>query len=146
MLPLVPKESAAKFLASVIPDTEWLLSKIESEQGWFRFPPVLTRIITNLKIEFYPLFYENENAIGLLLQRALFSESAITEINQGFETASPQERGEMIEWLTAGIDAFMEGVNFPKTPHEEEEAQAQFDALSSEEQAEAVRVLSLIHI
>lgn len=139
MQPIISKESAAKFLASSIPDAEWLLSKIESEQGWFRFPPLLTNAIRNLKIESYPLLYQSEPAIALMLQRAFFSDAEATEFNLEFEAASLVERGTMMEEFAAGIDTFMESVEFPKTPQEEAEARALFESLSEEEKAEAIR-------
>lgn len=139
MLPHISKESAAKILASAIPDTEWFLGKIESNQGWFRFPPLLSGAITNLKIESYPLLYQNENAIALMLQRAFFTDAEVTEFNLEFEAATLLERGAMMEEFSADIDAFMESVEFPKTPQEEIKARALFDSLSKEEQAEAVR-------
>lgn len=139
MQPIITKESAAKILASAIPDAEWLLAKIESEQGWFRFPPVLTRAITNLKIESYPLLYQNEAAIALMLQRAFFNDAEVAEFNLEFEAASLVERGAILEELTVGIDAFMESVEFPKTPQEEAKARALFESLSKEEQAKSIR-------
>lgn len=139
MQPVITKESAAKILASAIPDAEWLLAQIESEQGWFRFPPTLTRTITNLKIESYPLLYQNEAAIALVLQRAFLDDAEAAEFNLEFEAASLAERGALLEYLTTSIDGLMNTVEFPKTLQEEAEARATFESLPKEEQAEVIR-------
>lgn len=139
MQPLISKESAVKLLTSSIPDAEWLLGKIESQEGWFRFPRLLTNAITNLKIENYPSLYENEAAIALIWMRAFLRDVEIKEFNTTFEAASLDERGAMMERIANDMDGFMDAIELPKTPQEEADAQARFDALSKDEQAEAVR-------
>lgn len=37
MTPLLPKETVLLVLRDAIPDAEWLLRHIESQEGWFRF-------------------------------------------------------------------------------------------------------------
>jgi hypothetical protein len=138
MLPIIPKDSAARLLASSIPEAEWFLSQIESKQGWFRFPPILTNAIRNLKIESYPLLYENEHAIARMLQLAFFSQEEAEEFNLEFEMASLEGRGAMLEEFSANLDKAMDSFEIPKTPKQQEAAKARFDALSKEEQAEAI--------
>lgn len=53
--PLLPLDLVVDSLRSGIPDAEWMLREIESQDGWFRFPPFISAIITNLRLESYPL-------------------------------------------------------------------------------------------
>jgi hypothetical protein len=139
MLPLISKESAVKLLTSSIPEAEWLLGKIESEDGWFRFPPNLTDAIKTLKIESYPLLYENEYAIAHMLQLAFFTEKEVDEFNLKFEAASVEERGKILEEFTFDVDLLIESVELPKTSDDQAEARERFNALSKDEQTEAIR-------
>ena len=50
MSELITKDAVVDIFRSGIPDTEWLLGQIESEHGWFRFPPYFSNLITNLKL------------------------------------------------------------------------------------------------
>lgn len=91
---LIDKSSAAGFLRSTIPEWAWLISKVESQDGRLRFPPVVARAITNLKIESYPLLYENEAAISLAVFRSFLSQDEIVELNSKLAGQSPEERGQ----------------------------------------------------
>lgn len=136
----IGQSSAAEFLRSTIPEWAWLISKVESQDGHLRFPPVVARAITNLKIENYPLLYENEAAIGLILFRAFMTKEELIELNAQVEEQSPEERGQTLRELVDGMAEVDEVFEFPKTPAAEKRAQAQFDALPKEDQAEAVRM------
>jgi hypothetical protein len=59
---MIDESSIKALVASAVPDWEWLISEIKSEDGWIRFPPFLSNAITNLKIENYPLLYDNRSA------------------------------------------------------------------------------------
>jgi hypothetical protein len=138
---LIDKTSAVDFLRSTIPEWAWLVSKIESEDGHFRFPPFVARAITNLKIHSYPLLYENEAAISLVLFRAFMSQDEIMELNAQLEKQSPEERGKTIRDLIDGLSEFDQVFELPKTPADEKRAQVQFDALSKEDQGETVKLV-----
>lgn len=137
---LIDQSSAAEFLRSTIPEWTWLVAHIESEDGHFRFPPLVTRAIVNLKIESYPLLYENEAAIGLIMFRAFMTKEELIELNAQLEQQSPEERGQTMRELVDGMSEVDEAFEFPKTPAAEKRAQVQFDALPKEDQAEAVRM------
>jgi hypothetical protein len=137
---LIDKAAAADFLRSSIPDWTWFISKVESDNGRFCFPPLVSRAIANLKIESYPLLYENEASIGLILFRAFMSQEEMLELNSQLVDQSPLERGQtMREWMSDLLECD-EAFELPKTPAAEKLALAQFNALSKEDQAEAVRV------
>ena len=101
---------------------------------------MVTRAIVNLKIESYPVLYESEAAIGLIVFRAFMSQEQMVELNTQLTEQSPEERGETLRELMDGLTEFDEVFEFPKTPAEERRAVAQFNTLSKEDQAEAVRM------
>lgn len=140
MSELLTKESVIDLLKSGIPDAEWLLSQIESEQGWFRFPPYLTNLITNLKIENYPLLYQNESAIGVMMFKGFLNDEQLKELDAELSNASPEERAEFLEAFRADLDANLEGFEIPKTPAAQEAAKERFEALNPEEQKQSVRI------
>ena len=135
----ISKDSVLVALRSGIPDAEWLLGQIESQQGWFRFPLFLSNIITNLKIESYPLLYSSESAIAAMLMKGFLDDGQIKSLNQELESASPEERGTFIEAVIESLDEVIERIEIPKTPQQQEEALARFQAMSPEEQKESVR-------
>jgi hypothetical protein len=53
----IDKATAADFLRSAISDWTWFIARIESDDGRFRFPPIVSRAIANLKLESYPQLY-----------------------------------------------------------------------------------------
>lgn len=137
---LIDQSCAAEFLCSTIPDWTWLISKFESDNGHFRFPPVVASAITNLKIESYPLLYENEAAIGLIVFRAFMTQEEMVALNTQLMDQSPEERGQTMREMLDGLSEVDQAFVLPKTPAHEKQARTQFDALTKEEQAEAVRM------
>jgi hypothetical protein len=101
---------------------------------------MVTRAIVNLKIESYPLLYENEAAIGLIVFRAFLSQEALVELNTRLTEQSPEERGQALLELMEEMSDADEVFAFPKTPAEERRALAQFNAMSKEDQAEAIKI------
>ena len=139
-MPIIDKSSAAQFLRGIAPDWAWLLTRIETANGHLRFPPLVTRAIVNLKIESYPLLYETEAAIGLILFRAFMSQEEMVELNSLLTEQTADERGQTLRELMEGLSDIDQAFEFPKTPAEEKRALAQFNAMSKEEQAEAIRI------
>jgi len=137
---LIDVDTASAFLKSAAPEWEWLLRRIESEDGQLRFPPNVTRAIVNLKIENYPLLYENEAAISLIICNAFMTKDELIEFNAQLEEQSPEQRGETVMDIVEGLSAFDQVFEFPKTAIEERRAQVQFDALSVAEKTEAIKI------
>lgn len=137
---LIDKSSAAGFLRSTIPEWIWLIAKVESEDGTFRFPPLVGRAIVNLKIENYPLLYEHEAAISLTVFRAFLSQAEIVELNTQLAEQSPEERGQTMRDLVDDLSEFDQAFELPKTPAAEKRAQAQFAAMPKDDQIEAARM------
>lgn len=137
---VIDKSSAARFLLVMAPDWMWLLAKIEAEDGRLRFPPLVTRVIINLKIESYPLLYENEAAIELTVFRAFLTPEEIAELNSRLNDQTPDERGQTLREMVDGLSELDLAFELPKTPADERRAQAQFEALTKDEQAEAIKI------
>ena len=136
---LISKQSAATLLRSLVPECEWLLRQIESEQGWFRFPPQLSAAIKNLKLENYPLIYENENAIAYAFLRGLLPEDELIELSSHLESASLDERGEFLDQMMTTLSSGFEGAKWPMSDEEIIRQKRIYDSWSLEERRENVR-------
>ena len=121
------------------PDWTWLLQHIESEDGYVRFPPLFSRIITNLKIENYPELYENEAFIGAMMLRAFMSPEEIKVLNAELEALSPEDRAKFIDASIRDLNAVGDNISFPKTIGEQRRAEAAFNALSEAEKKEVTQ-------
>lgn len=137
---IIDFRSASTFLRTATPEWEWLLRHIESEDGHVRFPSSVGRAIVNLKIESYPLLYENEAAIGLIVFRAFMSQEEMIELNAQLAEQTPDERGQKLRELVECVSEVEQEFDFPKTPAEEKRQLAEFNALSKEDQAEAIKM------
>ncbi len=138
--PVLPLDSVIASLRSSIEDVEWMLKEIESQEGWFRFPPFIARSIESLKIQSYPLLYTNERAFVPMLLRGFLNEDEIREFCAELEEASLEERGGLLRDVLSSASGFIDNVSIPKTPAEQEAATKAFLALSSDDQKTAVRV------
>jgi hypothetical protein len=136
---LLSLDSVVESLRSSIPDAEWFLRHIESEQGWVRFPPYLANVITNLKIQNYPLLYTSELAIAAVLLKGFLTDDEIRELTTELESATSEERGEFLTESIASLTEEIDSVQIPKTPEDQEAARQRFLALSEEEQKKAVK-------
>ena len=105
-----------------------------------RFPRQIAAIINNLKIDNYPLLYENEASIGAVLARGLMDEEAIREFGQEAAAASPEERGSLVLSFVGALDELDSVFEIPKTPLEERRAREAFEALTPEERAASTRL------
>ena len=117
---LVAKAAIIDALKSTIPNAEWLLKRIESEQGWLRFPSCLTEAISVCRLESYPLLYANEAAIGGALIKGLLPEDQVLRFNAELENASIGEQAELMAGLSRGL---IDGLDqMPQSPKAQEEA------------------------
>lgn len=140
MSPIISPEAVLHSMKSGIPDAEWLLRQIESEQGWLRFPPHLANLIPNLKIESYPLLYCSEQAMAAMLLRGWMTSEEIQSFYTEIEAASPDERGELVIELGNCLGECVEQTEIPKTPAQWRDAEERFKSLSLEDQAESIRI------
>jgi hypothetical protein len=137
---LIDVGTARSFLRTVVPEWEWLVAQIESEGGRLRFPQQIADIIRNLKIESYPLLYENEASIGVVLAHGFMGRDELIGLERQLTAASPEGRGEMMRDFLRTLDEFGESFTIAKTPAEEHRAKEAFDALSPEEQAASIKL------
>lgn len=138
--PLVDAGSARAFLKAVVPEWEWLVAHIESEKGHLRFPAAMANLIRNLKIESYPLLYENEASIGVVLARGLMDQDELIDLDRRLAADSAEGRGEAMREFMQALDELGDSFTIPKTPAEERQAKEAFDALSAEEQAASIKL------
>ncbi len=136
---LISLDSVVDSLRFSIPDAEWLLRQIESKQGWFRFPPYLANVITNLKIESYPLLYANEQAIVTIFLKGFMTDEEIKDFCSEADAATPEELGEFVNTSVSSISETIDQIYIPKTPEEQEAARKAFLALPDEEQKQAIK-------
>lgn len=137
--PVLPLDSVIFALKSSIPDVTWMLGEIESQHGWFRFPPVLTQAIENLKIQNYPLLYADERAIAAFFLKGFMTTDEIREFSLELESASLAERGEFVTTFVAGLAEGIDSMTIPKTLQEQEAARKTLSAMPEEDQKEAIR-------
>lgn len=133
-------QSTTTLLKSLIPDAEWLLAKIESKQGNFKFPLYLSRMISDLKIEAYPLLYQNESAIGAIMFKGVLSDDELKKLIDDIEKATPEERGQMILDTSNDVNQALDSFKLSKTPEEQIEATNKFNSLTADEQAKSIKV------
>lgn len=124
--PVCPLSTVVRSLSKNRSEVEWVLAEIESQEGWFRFPGFLTRQIAALKIETYPLLYQNETAMGCAPLLAGMAKDEITEWANAIEGMTIEERGAFFEDFMSGVDESLDIVVIPKTLAEEEAARAAF--------------------
>lgn len=140
MTPLIPKDAVLLILRDAIPDAEWLLGRIESQQGWLRFPSFLSDAITNLKIESYPLLYTSELAIVTMMFHGFLDKEELKSFAAEFEAASLEERGCFVREVMEGLGRASDKLEIPKTIQEQQAVRALFDKLSPEEQQQSIKV------
>lgn len=138
--PILPLDSIVDSLRSGIPDVEWMLGEIESQQGWFRFPPFIAKSIENLKIQSYPILYTNERAIAAVFLKGFLDDVQIRELNTELEEASLAKRGEFLRGMMVSVGETIDQIEIPKTPAEQAAAHTRFLSLPPDEQKETIRV------
>lgn len=140
MQPYFTKDAVLVALRNGIPEAEWLLGQIESQEGWFRFPSFLSDAIANLKIESYPLLYSSEGAIVVMLLQGFLSREEIKALSAEIDSASVDERSRFLVEIFDSVGPVVESLEIPKTPEKREAAMREFQRLSPEEQQESVKL------
>lgn len=113
---VIDKASAVQFVRGMAPDWAWLLQHIESQDGYVRFPPLFSQIITNLKIENYPELYENEAFIGAMMLRAFMGPEEIKNLNAELEALSPEDRAKYLVEASNDLKTAGDAIQIAKTP------------------------------
>lgn len=139
MSALISLDSIVDSLRFSIPDAEWFLRQIESEQGWFRFPPYLANVITLLKIEDYPLLYANEEVVRAVILKGFLTDEEIKILCSEAAAATPEELGKFVSDSISSVSEALDQFHIPQTLEEQEAAQKTFLALPEEEQMQAIK-------
>lgn len=137
--PVVDLASAKVYLSMISQDLLWLLRQIESQDGYLRFPPIVSRAIENLKIQSYPLLYEHPNAIAFCFLRGSLSDNEVKALNDELAAATPVERGSWISEFLHEVEMQAAEIHIPKTPEEEQALRRIFDELPEAEKVETVK-------
>lgn len=111
---LLPLDSLVHALKCIVPDAEWVLGEIESNNGFLRCPRFIQNLLNNPQIAKYPQLYENESAIWYCFARAFFSHDQIVEASQELEAASLAERGADLREIFDGVGAAVERFGGPE--------------------------------
>lgn len=142
--PVVDLNTAAAILKSSAPDWEWLLRQIESKDGFFQFPKEVAWLIDRLSIGNYPLLYQNEHLIGMAFILAFIPQPEIIALDKMLAAMSPEERGSHVRKLISDFTDGMDESSALWKSISPDHAKATFDAMSGDEQAEAIRSLQLM--
>ena len=137
---IIDTDSVKQFIRLAATDWTWLLQRIESEDGRLRFPPFVNRAIANLKIESYPLLYENEAAIGLIVFRAFLTHDEMVELNTELTDQSPEQRGETLLEMVDALSQFDGVFEIPKSPAEEKRQLVAYNSMSKKDEADGVKL------
>lgn len=141
----ISKDIVIQILKSCIPDAKWLLMQIESQQGWLKLPSSIANIVTNLKIQNYPLLYLNETSIYVMLLHGFLSKEEIKELNEEIENASPEERGQFILEFVSDFDQALDTIHFPNAEKDREKALLEFETLRQEDREKYIRAAQHLH-
>lgn len=137
--PVIDLSTTVSLLKEAAPDWEWLLRHIESRNGFFRFPKQVNDLIERFRIENYPLLYQSEAAMGYAFVRGMLTEAEIKELNDELNAMSVEERGQATQLLIHGVkQGLEEGITYAEQ-RTQEELEAEFLALSEQEQQDAVK-------
>jgi hypothetical protein len=138
--PLIDLDSARDLLRAAMPDWEWFIAHLESEQGYFRFPKEINDLIVNLKIEAYPLLYEKgESAIGAAIGLSLMDLEDLRRVDNEMAAASAYERGQKVIELCRDLDEIAVDFQLPSSGAELLRARDEFSAMPPEDQAKSIR-------
>lgn len=143
---MIDRRSAVKLLQIAAPEWEGFLTLLESAKGRLRFRSGLMRAIQNLKIENYPLLYENERAIGVALLRVVGSADELKAFDDELRRAKPEERGEAARELGEVLGELVDAMEFPDDPTVDQQAAARsaFDSMPPDERTEAASIVQLV--
>lgn len=132
--PLIDLGTARILLTETAPYWAEFLEYLEDSGGRLSFRPEFADAITNLRIEDYPLLYENEAYAGKLMVRAVMGPDGARNFDAAMATATPEERGAALKALGEDLEAVANIFDFDVPEDKKAEAKLAFEALSPEVQ------------
>ena len=139
VLPRPSPLAAERCIRALLPDVDWLLRYLESKGGWFHFPPQLTGLIQNLRIQSYVELYRSEQAIAGAFLNALMEPNQIKEFESELAGMTPEELNREVSELLVEMVEGDEWELIPKSDAEIKAAKDAFERLGSDEKARATR-------
>jgi len=133
--PLIDRETAITLLRAAVPHWDGLLQIIEEDGGHLAWRPEVSALIGRLNLDGYVHLYEKPAAIGLFLITTLLGEEGAKEFDEQARAGSPEVRGAMMLDAMRELEAFAEGVDFEPTPEMAAKREAEWSALTPDEQA-----------
>lgn len=140
-LPLIDLGTAKNLLREVALHWTEFLERLEDSGGRLAFRPEFADAISNLRIESYPLLYENEPSAGDRMAKAMLGADGAREFDTALSTATPEERGAALQELGVDIDAFGVAFDFDATDEQRAQSAAAFTALTPHQQTESVQLM-----
>lgn len=134
----IPREFAVRMVAQHVPDAAYILSFIESEDGYLKFPPFLTRVLQNPAVAQYPLLYKSEGHMALVMLKCFFDEDEISQLTSIKDLSKEDDVAYLMSCID-GVSNAADQIKIPRTPREEREAMSAFDCLTPAEQKEAAQ-------
>jgi len=134
---IIDKTSITQLIRAMAPEWAWLLKHIESEEGYVRFPPLFSQWIKKLNIANYPLLYQDERSIGVIVLMAFVTPEDLKKLENIFLECPQDTRGQLLLEFISELDKGFEAIEFPKTPAAQKRAEEQFMALPPEDQKSA---------
>ncbi len=131
--PLIAPCLALAVLQQGVPDWQWMLEKIETEDGCTRLPQILNRLVANHGIERYPLLYRHDETFITAMLQGMASREQM----HGMRTDSEHPERSGHEEVVRKIVEQLTWPSIPKTEREHSRARQQFLQLSSADQKAA---------
>ena len=137
--PIVDVDTVKDLLLEVAPDWSEFLDTLESSGGRLEFREELGEAVSRLNIGNYPRLYENEAAAGHMMGVAMLGAEGLSELDAAMASASPTERGAMLREIGTELEEVFIAFDLNVSADTKASANAAFNALSPDEQVEAVK-------
>lgn len=139
------REFIASFLKDTIPEYEEMLTFIEENGGWVSPPPKIAEWLTNLNAHDYPVLYRGKDTLTKATLLAFIPADEINALGAKVENLPDDERTSSVEKLVTSITEAADAIldSYPDTPEKQDAAQKQFNNLSADEQARAIKQAQL---
>lgn len=136
--PVIDLDTARELLRRAVPTWVEFLGHLEASGGRLKFRSELRTTIANLRIDNYPLLYENPASIGSVLMQAFMDKDEITAFNSELENATLAGRGQILVSLVRDLDDLDGLFEFPETADDKQHAIAAFETLDTQTREKTV--------
>lgn len=141
MEPLIDPKSLASLLGGMLPDWEEMLEHLEQSGGRLKFLPAFGNTISNLKLERYPLMYENPAAVRVLAVQAVIPPEDLAAFEQEVSNASEADRGRLVVEVVDSLRAWGDSIEPTDSPAAMAKVIAEFEAMDAPSQKASIEFL-----